>query len=121
MSQSTMTTLICIIGILLAAVAAPVLAVPHVNDAGGLEARNVNCNDKLVVEIFSKYSSLASSFCSSYVPRRTATTVVVSTKPVAQDRVLDKSLESLYTQRTLTTIHLPRSPRAHPHRQRKSQ
>lgn len=45
-----------------------------------LEARkkSFDCEDKLVVNAFSKYSSLASSLCSSYVPATTTTEVVVS-------------------------------------------
>lgn len=48
-----------------------------------LEARkkSFDCNDKLVVVAFSKYPSLASSLCSSYVSATTTTVVLVSFVP----------------------------------------
>ena len=72
-----------VIGALLVAFATPILATPivavaNVDGVEGHEEGNIDCNDKLVVAVFSKYSSLASSICSSYISPKTATTVVVS-------------------------------------------
>lgn len=73
-----MKSFICTLGALLAALATCVAA--PTDAAEGLEARKkaFDCKDKLVVLVFSKYSSLASVFCSSYVPATTTTEVVVS-------------------------------------------
>jgi hypothetical protein len=67
-----------IVGALLAAIAACTAA--PADGAEGLEAgkRAFDCKDKLVVIAFSKYSSLASSLCSSYIRPTTTTEVVVS-------------------------------------------
>ena len=73
-----MKNFLCTVGTSLAVLATCAAAPADV--AEGLEARKkaFDCKDKLVVLVFSKYSSLASSLCSSYVPATTTTEVVVS-------------------------------------------
>jgi hypothetical protein len=73
-----MKTFPYVIGALFTAIAT--CAAAPADGAGGLVARKraFDCKNKLVVIAFSKYSSLASSLCSSYVRPTTTTEVVVS-------------------------------------------
>ena len=68
------------ISALLLATTISVLAAPNPNPAGELEARNFSCQDKLVVSLFSKYESIATPLCSSFlsIPVKTSTNVIVS-------------------------------------------
>lgn len=76
--QLIMKPILYSINVLLVAIVS--CAATPTDAAERLEARkkSFDCKDKLVVNAFSKYSSLASSLCSSYVPATTTTEVVVS-------------------------------------------
>ena len=126
MSQSIIRNLV--IGALLAAFATPGLATPInavADDVESLKERNFDCKDKLVVAVFSKYSSLASSICSSYIPAKTATAVVVSHIPPTWTQHGGSKQESPSQHALSPSPYLSLFPsrflQAYPHHQRKSQ
>ncbi|KAF7503564.1 hypothetical protein GJ744_003637 [Endocarpon pusillum] len=98
------------IGALLAALTTCIAAPTDVPEDPEAKKKTFDCNDRLVVKAFSKYPSLATSLCSSYVPATTTTEVVVSTSTPTPPTQITTTVPLTATITETVTVTTPDSP-----------